>query len=152
MMRSEESIVRSFLCPPDLNRALQSPRSQAILTPTAKGSDLSQTLSTLPTRLQQILNNIIEEAFYSAVINLAGGIFQGVWKVPEFPHLILFNSPATGTTLAVSVEDLNIETIRLHIAESDLKFLGGRHEPRSNDSSQPDYCNDSAAENYIHSS
>ena len=46
----------------------------------------------------------------------------GIYKPGMLGDLVLFNSPATGSTLALHEADLTPEAVRRHIAESNAKF------------------------------
>lgn len=55
---------------------------------------------------------------HARIVRLGGGDY-----VPGmFGDLILFNSPATGSTLALREADLTPDAVRKHIAESNAKF------------------------------
>jgi hypothetical protein len=62
-----------------------------------------------------------------ARVEKGGGQFVSVWEVNEM-RLILFNSPQTGSTLALTVDqvmDGGEGAVRECIAESDAKFAAG---------------------------
>ena len=55
---------------------------------------------------------------HKAIIEQAGGIYVA----GMFGDLVLFNSPATGSTLALPESQLTAERVAEHIAESNAKF------------------------------
>jgi hypothetical protein len=64
-----------------------------------------------------------------AIIEAGGGYMlphNFISEVPAFgakkKYYVLFNSPATGSTLALPVCKLTAEKVRQHIKESNLKF------------------------------
>jgi hypothetical protein len=66
------------------------------------------------------------------VVCQAGGEWVGVQEtIPPLPHLLLFNSPQTQSTLAVKLErDLTVaqvgRAIQKRLAESNKEFAKGR--------------------------
>ena len=55
---------------------------------------------------------------HKRIVEEAGGIY-----VPGMlGNLVLFNSAATGSTLALPEDRLTVETVRKHIAESNARF------------------------------
>lgn len=57
-------------------------------------------------------------ASHKAIVEQGGGVY-----VPGmFGNLVLFNSPATGSTLALPESELTADRVREHIAESNAKF------------------------------
>ena len=65
-------------------------------------------------------SNERENSFRAAVVQ-GGGTYVG-----ESLGLILFNSPATGSTLALPPEQCTAFEVRKHIKESDEKFAKAR--------------------------
>lgn len=73
-------------------------------------------------------SGLIEDANMRKIVEDAGGIFIGYQK-PEitksgkmFGNSVFFNSPKTGSTLALKFDQLTPENIRAKIADSDAKF------------------------------
>jgi hypothetical protein len=54
---------------------------------------------------------------YFDAVTAGGGKFQSVWE-----GLVLFDSPATGSTLALPVSKVTPDAVREHIAASNAKF------------------------------
>jgi hypothetical protein len=54
--------------------------------------------------------------------NLAVEQGGGVWKGIQEPNLALFNSPKTGTTLALKTSEITPELVRSKIQRSDAQF------------------------------
>jgi len=46
----------------------------------------------------------------------------GIWKGIQEPNLVLFNSPKTGTTLALKTTEVTPELVRSKIQRSDAQF------------------------------
>lgn len=64
--------------------------------------------------------NLIERDKVGAhvrIVTKGGGQFVGY-----FEHLVLFNSPATGSTIALPEKDLTEDTVSRKIAESNKTF------------------------------
>ena len=52
-----------------------------------------------------------------------GGIWVGIQECEGFPYnLVLFNSPTTGSTLALKTSEITAEAVRERIKTSDKKF------------------------------
>lgn len=59
---------------------------------------------------------------YQQIVTAAGGRYRGEMSEGGM-KIILFDSPATGSTLAMFVEKITgIDSVRSHIALSDAKF------------------------------
>lgn len=73
--------------------------------------------------------DLIKERVQSTV-EAAGATFVAVWELPD-ARLALFNSRATGSTLALPVADVlapnGLDAVRRCLAESDAKFPFGRY-------------------------
>jgi len=54
---------------------------------------------------------------HARVVGLGGGVYRGAMA-----DLVLFDSPATRSTLALRVSELTPEAVRAHIAESNARF------------------------------
>ena len=70
----------------------------------------------------------LSEAEISSIVEAGGGKHVGVQDMPGIETLVLFISPNTRTTLAVPISDLDSDTVRQHIAESDAVFARGSTE------------------------
>ena len=57
-------------------------------------------------------------AQHARIVEMGGGIY----KPGMLGDLVLFNSPATGSTLALHEADLTPDAVRQHIAESNARF------------------------------
>jgi hypothetical protein len=55
---------------------------------------------------------------HARIVALGGGVY----KPGMLDDLVLFDSPATGSTLALHEVDLTPDAVRAHIAESNAKF------------------------------
>jgi hypothetical protein len=51
-----------------------------------------------------------------------GGIYVGLQEGLQYEYLVLFNSPLTGTTLALRANEVTTKAVRERIAESDAQF------------------------------
>lgn len=59
------------------------------------------------------------------IVESAGARFDGTMSIPGSKRLVLFTSPRTGSTLAISLSDLfkgGQAAVKCHLAESDAKF------------------------------
>jgi len=54
--------------------------------------------------------------------NLAVEQGGGIWNGIQEPNLVLFNSPKTGTTLALKTTEITPELVRSKIQRSDAQF------------------------------
>ena len=68
-----------------------------------------------PTTVKDELKQIVEEG---------GGIWVGVQDCSSFIDLALFNSPKTGSTLALRVNDVTVKNVSEKIRKSDEVFAG----------------------------
>jgi hypothetical protein len=66
------------------------------------------------------------EPAFSSIVAAGRGSYVGVLKeIPDkMESLVLFNSPRTGTTLAIPIPHLTAEAVREHLAESDAACAG----------------------------
>lgn len=70
---------------------------------------------------------------HKEIVEAASGIWRG--QMTEAGHIILFDSPATGTTLAMNAEKVtSVDAVRQHIALSDAKFRLASAHANLNDS------------------
>lgn len=56
-------------------------------------------------------------------VEAGGGVWLGVQETIEPPALVLFNSPTTGSTLAIFEDVLSEDIVRKKIERSDRNFL-----------------------------
>lgn len=56
-------------------------------------------------------------------VEAGGGVWLGVQETIEPPALVLFNSPTTGSTLAIFEDALSEDIVRKKIERSDRNFL-----------------------------
>jgi hypothetical protein len=57
-----------------------------------------------------------------AIVEKGGGVYCGIQHAVSGPDLVLFNSPRTGSTLAVELSHLTPAAVARRIAESDAEF------------------------------
>ncbi|HTQ59969.1 MAG TPA: hypothetical protein VMI32_07090 [Candidatus Solibacter sp.] len=68
------------------------------------------------------------EIFYRTMVDLAGGRYKGIFQAIQrkdgtwHEALCLFDSPQTGSTLALPVSQVSAENVRKKIAESNALF------------------------------
>lgn len=60
-----------------------------------------------------------EDPAHRAIVEAGGGVYVRGMLMGE---LVLFNAPATGSTLAVKICDLTVENVRAKIIASNKKF------------------------------
>ena len=60
-----------------------------------------------------------------ACVELGGGVWVGTMDCVDYT-LALFNSPQTGSTLALKMTAITPELVRSHIKASDRKFARGK--------------------------
>lgn len=64
--------------------------------------------------------------FLKRRVERGGGVFVGIQETEDATYnLVLFNSPTTGSTLALEDYNCDPERIRIRIADSDAKFRAG---------------------------
>lgn len=73
-------------------------------------------------------SNMPEVASSESLARLAvkdgGGRWVGIQEVEGGRDLVLFNSPTTGSTLALNTREINADRVRQHITQSDRVFQG----------------------------
>lgn len=63
------------------------------------------------------------EGFYLRAVMSGGGTYVGVQECEGLPYnLVLFNSPVTGSTLALKTPGINARRVKAHIKEHNLKW------------------------------
>jgi len=71
-------------------------------------------------------SNVPDVASSESLARLAvkdgGGVWVGIQECEGVPSLILFNSPTTGSTLALKTSELTADNVRRRIEESDAAF------------------------------
>ena len=71
-------------------------------------------------------SNVPDVASSESLARLAvkdgGGVWVGIQECEGLPSLILFNSPVTGSTLALKTSELTADNVRRRIEESDAAF------------------------------
>jgi hypothetical protein len=81
-------------------------------------------MSTAPTFVEQ--HNVIERA--ALAVQAGGGIYKGIFEGiirkdgTRTEDLVLFDSPATRSTLALPLPAITPEAVAQHIAQSNAKF------------------------------
>lgn len=66
---------------------------------------------------------VVYEKYMRRQVEKGGGIFVGIQECEDKDYdLVLFNSPTTGSTIALKDYDCDPERIRVKIADSDAKF------------------------------
>ncbi len=66
----------------------------------------------------------LSETEISSIVAAGGGKYVGVWRqIPDkMEPVVLFISPRTRTTLAISISRLTVEAVREDLARSDAAF------------------------------
>jgi len=65
----------------------------------------------------------VYEAHFRHAVKAGGGKWVGIQEIEEADYdLVLFNSPTTGSTLALKSDNCTSEKVAAHIAESDRRF------------------------------
>lgn len=68
--------------------------------------------------VQRHVRRVVRNDAHARIVGLGGGVY-----VPGMlGDLVLFNSPATGSTLALPASQLTPDAVRAHIAESNARF------------------------------
>ena len=62
------------------------------------------------------------ESLARLAVKDGGGQWVGIQECEGVPSLILFNSPTTGSTLALKTSELTADNVRRRIEESDAAF------------------------------
>jgi len=66
------------------------------------------------------------ESLARLAVKDGGGVWVGIQECEGLPSLILFNSPTTGSTLAIrasgNARDISADNVRRRIEESDALF------------------------------
>src|SRR5208337_4118669 len=62
------------------------------------------------------------ESLARLAVKDGGGVWVGIQECEGLPSLILFNSPVTGSTLALKTSELTADNVRRRIEESDAAF------------------------------
>lgn len=58
----------------------------------------------------------------AAIVEAGGGVYQGIFDPDANIYLVMFDSPATGSTLALPEHLLTSDTVRARIVESNKAF------------------------------
>ena len=79
------------------------------------------TLRRIREAFEQYLQDVIASA--KACVEAGGGIWVGIQETGGHLHdLVLFNSPTTGSTLALKTTEITPELVKTKIADSDRTF------------------------------
>jgi hypothetical protein len=62
------------------------------------------------------------ESLQRLAVKDGGGQWVGIQECEGMADLVLFNSPATGSTLAIKASDISADRVRRRIEESDAAF------------------------------